>query len=63
VRVLPNDLRVGDAIRLNDWDLHVLVVEPGARTAVRTAEFDFCLYFGDMDTVNIVRTVRPAGPA
>ena len=56
MRVLANELRVGDAIRIHDWSLRIVAVESGLCTAVRTAEFDFYLHFDARDCVDVART-------
>jgi hypothetical protein len=61
MRVLSSELGVGDTIRVNDWNLHVVAVEAGLCTGVRTAEFDFLLHFHAQERLDIVRTTQPAG--
>lgn len=55
MRVPANDLRVGDVLQLNDWQLHVVAVEFEAGAAVRTTEFDFLLHLKRDESVNVVR--------
>jgi hypothetical protein len=63
MHVLASELSVGDAIRLNDWNLHVVAVAPGGCATVRTAEFDFLLHFDAQDYVDVLRAADPRGAA
>jgi len=53
MRIRASELTVGDVIKLNDWQLHVLAVEREVGTAVLTAEFDFLLHFTAGDLVKV----------
>lgn len=53
MKIPARELAVGDIFRVNDWQLHVLAVEPEVATAVRTAEFDFLLHFTSDDLVDV----------
>jgi hypothetical protein len=63
MRLLANELRVGDAIQLNDWELHVARIQSGLRISVTTAEFDFALHFMAEDRLNVVRRDPLVGSA
>lgn len=63
MRIPVRALRAGDVIRLNDWKLHVVVVDHDRATAVLTAEFDFLLHFTQYDSVELIERVPGFSPA
>jgi hypothetical protein len=54
MKIPARELTVGDVLRLNDWQMHVIAVEHDLGTAVLTAEFGFLLHFTRDETVDIV---------
>ena len=60
MRIHVRDLRVGDVLRVNDWQLHVIGVERDLATAVLTAEFGFLLHFKGDDIVDILKPAMAA---
>jgi hypothetical protein len=54
MRIPARELAVGDILRVNDWELHVLAVERDVATAVLTAEFGFLLNFTRDDYVEVL---------
>jgi hypothetical protein len=57
MRVPARDIAVGDVLRVNDWELHVVAVERDLATAVLTAEFGFLLHFTRDDVVDVLKPV------
>ena len=57
MKVSVRNLTVGDIVRLNDWQLHVVAVEHDVATAVRTAELGFLLHFTRDETVDILGNI------
>jgi hypothetical protein len=57
MKIPVRELTVGDILRLNDWQLHVIAVEHDIATAVLTTEFGFLLHFTRDQTVDILGNV------
>jgi hypothetical protein len=53
MKVPVRELTVGDILRVNDWQLHVIAVEHDAATAVLTSELGFLLHFTRDEIVDI----------
>lgn len=62
-RIPVHALCAGDAIRLHDWELHVVQVDRDVTTAVLTVEFDFPLRFDRHDSVELVDRSHGCAPA
>jgi hypothetical protein len=60
MRIPVRDLRVGDVLQVNDWQLHVISVERDLATAVLTAEFGFLLHFTGDDVVDVLKPAMAA---
>ena len=58
MKITVRELAIGDVIRVNDWQLHVVAVEHDIATAVLTTEFGFLLHFTRDDCVDIVGELR-----
>jgi hypothetical protein len=54
MKIPVRELTVGDILRLNDWQVHVIAVDHDLATAVLTSEFGFLLHFTRDETVDIV---------
>ena len=57
MKIPVRELTVGDILRLNDWQLHVIAVEHDVATAVLTTELGFLLHFTRDQTVDILGNV------
>jgi hypothetical protein len=53
MKIPVRELTVGDILRLNDWQLHVIAVDHDLATAVLTSEFGFLIHFTRDQTVDI----------
>jgi hypothetical protein len=60
MRVPARDIAVGDVLRVNDWQLHVVAVERDLATAVLTVEFGFLLHFTRDDVVDVLKPASAA---
>jgi hypothetical protein len=63
MRIAAQELVVGDVVRINDWNLHVVAVEHDVGTAVLTAEFDFLLHLSRDDVYDVVRDIAASSPS
>ena len=63
MRIPAHELAVGDVIRVNDWQLHIIAVEHDIAFAVLTAEFDFLLHFPRDDSVVVDEVHEPRAAA
>ena len=53
MRILAEDLAVGDILVLHDWNLHIIEVERDRAVTVLTAEFGFLLHFRRNEAVDV----------